>query len=386
LGFSPDSRWLVSGASNDDTGTVNFWDVSMDSPASEPHHQCRLGAPVSGLSFDADGRYAVTGEHGGLKAHLWDLRAANPCNSQRTWENGESVVQIALSRDARWAATANFDHEGTATGKLWDLGAGTAPTLKAEAPFNDRVVQGSISGDQRWVAFGAWDNSVKALDLRKPISSKPAEFLGHTGRLLSVAFTPDSRYLVTTGEDRTARVWDPDDPQQAPVVLRGHEGPVWLVGFSQDSHLLVTRSADETIMLWHLDLTDLVDIACRAAARQLTDKEVAEIIGDGSARRPCVGQLQPSAMPHARTPRRRQKVSRRARRSTDANPLQLQSPRGRGSALLRPYGFSRLTLTAGSNSVLPPWRLQSSVSFREAISSTVQRIIVAIGLSRRATT
>jgi len=177
------------------------------------------------------------------------------------------------------------------------LGAGTAPTLKAEAPFNDRVVQGSISGDQRWVAFGAWDNSVKALDLRKPISSKPAEFLGHTGRLLSVAFTPDSRYLVTTGEDRTARVWDPDDPQQAPVVLRGHEGPVWLVGFSQDSHLLVTRSADETIMLWHLDLTDLVDIACRAAARQLTDKEVAEIIGDGSARRPCVGQLQPSAMP-----------------------------------------------------------------------------------------
>jgi WD40 repeat protein len=93
-------------------------------------------------------------------------------------------------------------------------------------------------------------------------------------------------------------VWDPEDPQQAPVVLRGHEGPVWLVGFSRDSHLLVTRSADETIMLWHLDLPDLVEIACRTAARQLTDKEVADIIGDEPARRPCVDPLQPNATSH----------------------------------------------------------------------------------------
>jgi WD40 repeat protein len=297
LGFSPDSRWLMSGASNDYTGTVNFWDVSVDSPASEPRYRCRLEAPVSGLSFDADGRSAVTGEHGGSKAHLWDLRAANPCNSRRTWENGVSAVQIAISGDARWAATANFDQKGIATGKLWDLDAGAAPTLKAEVPFNGRVVQSKFSGDQHWVAFGAWDNSVKVLDLRTPGASKAVEFLGHTGRLLSVAFTPDSRFLVTTGEDRTARVWDPEDPQQAPVVLRGHEGPVWLVGFSQDSRLLVTRSADETMMLWHLGLHDLVEIACRTAARQLTDKEVADIIGDEPARRPCVDQLQPNAMP-----------------------------------------------------------------------------------------
>jgi WD40 repeat protein len=299
LGFSPDSRWLVSGASND-IGTVNLWDVSMNSPALEPQHRCRVGANVSGLSFDAGGRYAVTGEHHGSKAHLWDLRAANPCSSRRTWENGASAVQIVLSRDARWAATANFDYDGTATGRLWDWGAGAVPTLKAEVPFSGRVVQATMSGDQRWVAFGAWDNSVKVLDLRTPGSSKATEFLGHTGRLLSVAFTPDSRFLVTAGEDRTARVWDPEDPREAPVVLRGHEGPVWLVGFSQDSRLLVTRSADETIMLWHLALPDLVEIACRTAARQLTDKEVADIFGDEPARRPCVDQLQPSATPHQR--------------------------------------------------------------------------------------
>ena len=82
------------------------------------------------------------------------------------------------------------------------------------------------------------------------------------------------------------------------MVLRGHEGPVWLVGFSQDSRLLVTRSADGTMMLWHLGLSDLIKIACRTAARQLTDKEVTDIIGDEPARRPCIGELQPSATSH----------------------------------------------------------------------------------------
>jgi len=114
------------------------------------------------------------------------------------------------------------------------------------------VMESSFSRDHRWVAFGAWDASVKVLDLHNAGSSKPEQFSGHAGRTFSVAFSPDSRFLVTSVEDRTVRVWDPEDPRQAPVTLRVHEGPVWLVGFSSDSRLLVTRSADETLMLRHL--------------------------------------------------------------------------------------------------------------------------------------
>jgi len=153
-----------------------------------------------------------------------------------------------------------------AKGRLWDLRTDAEPKLAAEVPFGATVMESSFSRDHRWVAFGAWDASVKVPELRNAGSPKPEQFSGHAGRILSVAFIPDSRFLVISGEDRTVRVWDPEDPRQAPVTLRGHEGPVWLVGFSPDRRLLVTRSADETMMLWHVGLPDLVAIACAPQA------------------------------------------------------------------------------------------------------------------------
>jgi WD40 repeat protein len=295
MGFSPDSRWLVSGAWNR-PGSVTFWDVSGDTPSSQPSHRCQQGAPVRALGFDAGGRHAVTGEFG-LKVHLWDLGAANPCESRRPLDNKATAIALAVSRDFGWIATANFQNEGHAAGRLWDIRNQSAPKLAAELSFDDNVFEASISSDNRWAAFGSGDKSVKVLDLRGSGAPRTAELIGHTGRVLSVAFSPDNRFLVTSGEDRTARVWDPENPREAPVVLRGHEGSVRLVGFSPDSRLLVTSGDDGTIMVWHLKLPDLIGIACRTAARQLTNKEVEDIIGDGQAPRPCTEELQPRATP-----------------------------------------------------------------------------------------
>jgi WD40 repeat protein len=295
MGFSPDGRWLVSGAWND-AGTVNLWDVSVPTPSSMPSYRCRQGAPVRALGFDADGRHAVTGEFG-TNVHLWDLRAVNPCASRHPVDNQATAIQLAASRDFRWVATANFQNDGRAAARLWDVSSQAAPKLAAELSFDDNVFEGSFSGDNRWLAFASGDKSAKVLDLRTLGAPRIAELLGHAGRVLSVAFSPDNRVLVTSGEDRTARIWDPENPREAPVVLRGHGGPVRLVGFSPDSRLLVTASDDATLMVWHLGLPDLVRIACRTAARQLTNKEAEDIIGDRPAPRPCTEEMQPGAMP-----------------------------------------------------------------------------------------
>src|SRR5262249_7805774 len=289
LGFSPDSRWLVSGAW-DRRGTVNMWDVSVDSPSSTPRYECRQGTPIRGSpAFSADGRYVATGANG-FEAHLWDLRAPNPCDSQRPLgPHGDAVSQVAISPNSRWVATASFDGKG----RLWDVSSGTAPRLIAQVPFADRVMEAAFSPDGRWVAFGSWDRTIKMLDLKNPEASKPTVLSGHAGRVFSVSFSPDGQWLVTGGEDRTVRLWDPSDPSAAPVVLRGHEGSALHFGFSPDSRWVFTSSDDGTVRLWRLKLADLVDIACRTAGRQLTPEEVRDFLGDEHVQGPCTDQPKP---------------------------------------------------------------------------------------------
>src|SRR5271165_6140500 len=147
---------------------------------------------------------------------------------------GRSLRESAIARE--WcnggADRAQFRREvgcdrhfaPDAKGRLWDLRTDAEPKLAAEVPFGATVMESSFSRDHRWVAFGAWDASVKVPELRNAGSPKPEQFSGHAGRILSVAFIPDSRFLVISGEDRTVRVWDPEEPRQAPVTLRVHKG------------------------------------------------------------------------------------------------------------------------------------------------------------------
>src|SRR5262249_26957359 len=64
----------------------------------------------------------------------------------------------------------------------------------------------------------------------------------------SVAFSPDSKYVVSGSEDNTVRVWETATGKE--VARMTHNDIVLSVAFSPDGKYVVSGSEDNTVRVW----------------------------------------------------------------------------------------------------------------------------------------
>ena len=76
-----------------------------------------------------------------------------------------------------------------------------------------------------------------------------ATLQGHTGSVVSVAFSSDSKRILTGSSDNTARLWDAETGQEM-AILKGHSAIVYSVVFSPDGSRVLTGSFDKTARIW----------------------------------------------------------------------------------------------------------------------------------------
>ena len=148
---------------------------------------------------------------------------------------------------------------GSGWGTVKVLEAATGKEVQTPKQHNDWVCSVAFSPDGKLVVSaggseftparngGMTSGQIKVWDLAA--KAELGQLEGHTSKVFSAAFSPDSTTLATGSADKTVRLWDMQSRTER-AVLRGHANAVSAVAFSKDGSLLVSASYDRTVKLW----------------------------------------------------------------------------------------------------------------------------------------
>ena len=243
--FSPDGTRVVTASAD---GTARIWDASTGKEllavkASSYGPGSDYGVIWHAI-FSPDGKLLATAAGDGV-ARIWDSTSGDELFALSG--HHADIFHVEFSPDGSLLVTVSPD--GTA--KIWDLASGTelltldqgedaVPYWVAFSPDGSRIAVANTADIEDlggWASI--WDVATGEMILSLP---RQSAFVN------SVAFSPDGRRLVTTGDDQTARVWDANTGEEL-LTLYGQTTNVANAAYSPDGSHIATVTGSE-VKVW----------------------------------------------------------------------------------------------------------------------------------------